>query len=112
MTRGFAAIFIAVLIAAMGYMGLRIGNAIEWACGVRLYAPITALLLLIFIMLAYSQNAKAKGRIGDICKRVTAYFLCFLLYDVLAMLVFDLMGLAFGFSRGVRAWLILAAAAL
>lgn len=112
MTRGFAAIFIAVLIAAMGYMGLRIGNAIEWACGVRLYAPIAALLLLIFIMLAYSQNAKAKGRIGDICKRVTAYFLCFLLYDVLAMLVFDLMGLAFGFSRGVRAWLILAAAAL
>jgi hypothetical protein len=32
-TKTFAVLFIAILAAAMGYMGVRIGNAVEWACG-------------------------------------------------------------------------------
>lgn len=111
-TRAFAALFFAVLIAAMGYVGLRIGNAAEWAIGARLYAPIAALLLAMLVMLAYSQKAAAKGRFGDACKRVSAYFLCFLVYDVPALLVCDLAALLFGFGHGVRARLVLAAAAL
>lgn len=61
-TKTFAVLFIAILVAAMGYMGVRIGNAVEWLCGARLYIPIAALLALMLFMLAYTQNARAEKR--------------------------------------------------
>lgn len=61
-TKTFAVLFIAILAAAMGYMGVRIGNAVEWLCGARLYIPIVALLALMILMLAYTQNARAEKR--------------------------------------------------
>ena len=108
----FRALFLTILTAAAAYMGLRTGNAVQWGTGLKLYVPIFILLALLFVVLAGSMvpgNGRGHTRFQ---RRVSGYFLCLLFYDVLILLVFDIIFLVFKFSTIVRAWLILAAAGL
>lgn len=111
-TKGFARLFVLVLLGAACYMGLRAGNAADWLWGRRLYGPIFLLVLLLMLLAAYAQHTGVRGRFQRCCKRISAYFLCFLLYDVLALLVFDLAGLLLRLGPAVRGWLVVAAAAI
>ena len=111
-TKGFARLFVLVLLGAACYMGLRAGNAADWLWGRRLYGPIFLLVLLLMLLAVYAQHTGVQGRFQRCCKRISAYFLCFLLYDVLALLVSDLAGLLLRLGPAVRGWLVVAAAAI
>ena len=77
-TKGFARLFVLVLLGAACYMGLRAGNAADWLWGRRLYGPIFLLVLLLMLLAAYAQHTGVRGRFQRCCKRISAYFLCFL----------------------------------
>ena len=108
--RGFPVFFFAILIAAVGYVGLRWGNALEWGMQIHAYTVVFALLILLLPVLIFLLSGNGDRFLGG-CKRAAAYFACFLLYDVLAMAVLDLASLILRLDLVVRAWLILAAAA-
>ena len=108
--RGFPVFFFAILIAAVGYVGLRWGNALEWGMQIHAYTVVFALLILLLPVLIFLLSGNGDRFLGGY-KRAAAYFACFLLYDVLAMAVLDLASLILRLDLVVRAWLILAAAA-
>ena len=108
-SRSFQYVFFLILIASVFYVGLRIGNALEWGFGLRLYPAVFFLFLVLFFSL-FSLLARNGSIFICIIKRVAAYFLCFVIYDTLAMLVIDLISLFFHIRQEVRAWLIAAAA--
>ena len=110
-TAAFAKLFLLLLTAAVCYIGLRLGNAVEWLFGRQWYLPIFSLLLALLLLLAYAQRAGDGTRMLRCCKWISAYFLCFLLYDVLLLLI-DLTSLLLSLRRILRARLILAAAGL
>ena len=109
-SKGFAKLFLVILAAAVCYMGLRAGDGAAWLWGWNLYVPIFAVLFVMLLLLAYSQRAGTGRRFDRICKQVSSCFLCFLLYDVLALIVFDLAGWVFSFSPVVRGRLVFGAA--
>lgn len=92
-------------------MGLRTGNALEWGIGSQAYPQIFIIFLflfsLLFFLLAGKENAFLRGM-----QRITAYELCFVLYDTLLLLAFDLLSFIFHFHLLTRAWLVAVAALL
>lgn len=111
-SRGFAAWFLILMAAAVGYAGLRAGNAAEWLWGRRVYLPILALLVLLLVLTAISQHAGDGTRAMRNCRRISGCFLSFLLYDVLALLLADAAAFLLRLDTTARARLILAAAGL
>lgn len=107
-SKGFARLFPVIVVAAMGYMGLRIATALQWGLGLHWYLPVFVLMALMFLLVVYAQGP---GR-GRSCSILSAYWICFLLYNVPALLVFDLAALLFRPALVVRAWLVLAAAGI
>ena len=102
-TKFFSILFLIIFILATFYMGLRIGNAAEWIFGVRIYAPLAVCLMLMLFMLLYSQNDKHMSRLDIKLKKISAHFICFLLYYVLIQIVFDIVGMILGLKFTVRA---------
>ena len=105
-SKGFAKLFLVILVAAICYMGLRAGEGAALLWGWNLYVPIFSVLFVMLLVLAYSQKVGTGRRFDRICKQISSCFLCFLLYDVLALVMFDLAGWIFSFSPAVRGRLI------
>lgn len=104
-SRGFPVTVNAVVILALGYMALRDANALDWGLHRSLYGPVflgAGVVLLLFFTLLQKYHCGFPGA----CRRVAAYLLCFLIYDVPALLVCDLAAALFGLGRPVRAGLI------
>ncbi len=110
-SKGFVVFFITILVTAIGYMGFRLGNALEWGTGLQLYAPISILLILMFFML-FTHIASNDNRFIRRCRFISAYFLCFVLYDVLILMFFDLVAVVFHFGKQIKAVLIFSAGIL
>lgn len=108
-SRSFQVFFFMILAASMAYTGLRIGNALEWGAGLRLYPHLLILFFLLFLLL-FSLFAGNRTALMRGLKRMASYFLCFLLYNTLGLLLLDVLALLFDFPRKTRAWLVAAVA--
>ena len=110
-SRGFPVTVNAVVILALGYMALRDANALDWGLHRSLYGPVF-LVAGVVVLLFFTLLRKYHRGFPGACRRVAAYLLCFLIYDVPALLVCDLASALLGLGRPVRAGLILACTCL
>lgn len=100
-----------ILVISTLYAGWRLGGALEEIFAANLHISIAVLFVLLF-GLSFTQLAGNRNRPLRIGKVVSAYFLCFLVYDVPALLLVDLMALLLRPTPGAKAALILFAALL
>lgn len=110
-SRGFPVTVNAIVILALGYMALRDANALDWGLHRSLYGPVflaAGVVLLLFFTLLRKYHRGFPGA----CRRAAAYLLCFLIYDVPALLICDLASALLGLGHPARAGLILACTCL
>lgn len=110
-SRSFSVFFFLIIFIAFFYMGFRLGNLLAWGFGINAYLQ-SAILSALLLLLSFSLLSKGGNSLLQHCRRISAYVLCFLLYDILALLVMDLVSLILRLSHSERAWLILSAACI
>ena len=57
-SKGFARLFPVIVVAAMGYLGLRIATALRWG-GLHWYLPVFVLMALMLLLVVYAPVVRA-----------------------------------------------------
>ena len=58
-SKGFARLFPVIVVAAMGYLGLRIATALQWGVGLHWYLPVFVLMALMLLLVVYAPVVRA-----------------------------------------------------
>lgn len=58
-SKGFARLFPVIVVAAMGYLGLRIATALQWGVGLHCYLPVFVLMALMLLLVVYAPVVRA-----------------------------------------------------